>query len=189
MARPKPEGNRGYDLFPRLLRGLSRADKIRRPVGVEQSGLQQRLDLLVEIRERRVALDLLAIDKKGRCRIDLQYLAGIFLVGRDLVEQGLVLEAILDRLLAETGLLADPDQGFRGVFQDPLVLLLEQHVDDSEILARVVLCDAARQHRARRRLDVEREFAEHVTYLPGIDIFRLYFRKHRVIERRAMRAG
>ena len=69
---------------------------------------KQRVDLLVEFLERGLALDLLAIDEEGRRRIHLQHLAGVFLVGGDLVEQRLVLQAILDLLLAEARLLADP---------------------------------------------------------------------------------
>src|SRR5216684_8316721 len=79
-----------------------------RPGGDKESALQQRFDLLVEFLERGLALDHIAIDEKGRRRVDLQHLVGEFLVGGDLVEQRLVLEAILDRLLAEPGLLADP---------------------------------------------------------------------------------
>src|SRR6266480_211245 len=85
------------------------------------SALQERLDLLVEFLERGLALDLLAIDERGRRRIDLQHLTGEFLIGGDLVEQRLVLEAALDGLLAETGLLADPGQRFRGVLPHPVV--------------------------------------------------------------------
>ena len=93
----------------------------------------------------------------------------IFLVGGDLVEQRLVLQAVLDLLLAQAGLLADPRQRLRGVLHHPVVLLPEQEVDDGEIFRRVVLGDAARQHRAGRGLDVEREFAEHVADLAGVD--------------------
>src|SRR5258707_1123033 len=100
-----------------------------------------------------------------------------------------VFEAILDRLLAEAGLLADAGQRFGGILRDPVVLLFEQHVDDREIFPGIVLGDAARQHRARRGLDVERELAEHVTYLAGVDIFRLDLRKHGFVEGRPMRAG
>src|ERR1700730_17084621 len=78
-----------------------------------ESALQERLDLLIEFLERGLALDHLAVDEEGRCRIDLQHFAGELLIGGDLVEQRLVLEASLDRLLAEAGLLADPGQRFR----------------------------------------------------------------------------
>src|ERR1700730_19051744 len=64
----------------------------------EESALQQWLDLLVKFLERGLALDHLAIDEKGRCRVDLQYVAGEFLVRRELVEQAQHLEAALDRL-------------------------------------------------------------------------------------------
>src|SRR5438445_9374203 len=100
----------------------SAAVNVRRVIidGVLRSALQERLDLLVELFERCFALDHLAIDKEGRRRIDLQHFAGIFLVGGDLVHQRLILEAILDLLLAETGLLADPGQGVGGVLHHPV---------------------------------------------------------------------
>ena len=59
----------------------------------------------------------------------------------------------------------------------------------AKYFAGIVLGDAARQHRAGGGLDVEREFAEHVTDLVGVDIFRLDLRKHARVEGRAMRAG
>src|SRR5258708_35952616 len=62
------------------------------------SALQQRRDTLRKFLERGFALEHLAVDEEGRGRIDLQNFAGVFLVGRDLVEQGLILEAILDIL-------------------------------------------------------------------------------------------
>ena len=91
--------------------------------------------------------------------------------------------------LAQSGLLADPRQRLGGVFQHPVVLLPEQHVDHGEILSGIVLGDAARQHRARGRLDVEREFAEHVADLVGVDVFRLDLREDLFVEVGAMRAG
>src|SRR5260221_6673706 len=88
--------------------------------GPEESALQQRLDLLVKFLERSLALDHLAIDEKGWRRVDLQHVAGEFLVGGDLVEQRLVLEAGLDGLLAEARLPADSRQQFRGVLRHPV---------------------------------------------------------------------
>ena len=127
--------------------------------------------------------------KKVGVELTFSTSAGEFLVGGDLVEQRLILQAVLDRLLAEPGLLADPRQGLGGVLRHPVVLLPEQHVDDGEIFAGIVLGDAARQHRARRGLDVEREFAEHVTDLAAVDVFRLDLREHGFVEVRAMPAG
>src|SRR5258707_12162376 len=125
-------------LFPRLLRGLRAAGNAG-SARAQESALQQRFDPLVEFLERGLAPDHLTVDEKGRRRVDLQDLVGELLVGGDLVEQCLVFEAILDRLLAEAGLLADPGQRFRGVLHHPIVLLPEQHVDDGEIFSRIVL--------------------------------------------------
>src|ERR1035437_1505081 len=105
MARPGPGGNRRGRLFPRLLRGLCEV-YASRPAGTQESGLQQRFDPLVECLERRCALKHLAVDEKGRRAIDLQHLDGKLPVSRELVEQGLILDAIFDSLLAEAGLFA-----------------------------------------------------------------------------------
>src|SRR5882762_6373077 len=66
-----------------------------RPAGTRESAFQQRFDLLVEFLERGLAPDHVAIDEEGRRRTDLQHLGGEFLVGGDLVEQRLVLEAVV----------------------------------------------------------------------------------------------
>src|SRR6478609_84237 len=169
--------------------GKDTAIEMRIRILTSESALQQRIDLLGEFLERGLALDLLAVDEERRRRIDLQNVAGIFLVGGDLVEQRLVLQAGLDLLLSETGLLADPRQGLRGVLHHPVVLLAEQHVGDRKVFRRVAIGDAARQHRAGGGFDVERELAEDVTHLAGVDVFRLDLGKHLLIEGRAMRAG
>src|SRR5260221_3029656 len=92
--------------FPKAFAGVTGRYGFRN-AGTAKSALQQRLDPLVEFLERGLAPNHLAIEEKGRRRVDLQYLIGELLIGGDLVEQGLILEAILDRLLAEPGLLAD----------------------------------------------------------------------------------
>src|SRR5258707_4848579 len=85
--------------FPRLLRGLS---GYLNPVCLlVKSALEQRLDLLVEFLERGLALDHLAIDEKGRCRVDLQHLAGEFLIGGYPIQQDLVLASGLCSLLSD----------------------------------------------------------------------------------------
>src|SRR6516162_1214952 len=149
MAAPRAQGNRAEALFPRLLRGLYYALN-----PVEESALEKRVDLLLELLDRGFALDLLAVDEEGRRRIDLQHLARIFLVGGDLVEERLILEAGLDLLLGKSCLLADPGQRLRGVLHHPVVLRAEQHVGDREIFRRIAIGDAARQHRAGRGFDV-----------------------------------
>src|SRR5713101_10118956 len=99
MARPRPEGNRRRGFSQGFCRGYG---AVGNPgsAGAQESALQQRFDPLVEFLERGLAPDHLAVDEKGRRRADLQHLVGEFLVGGDLVEQRLVFEAILDRLLA-----------------------------------------------------------------------------------------
>ena len=100
----QPKGNRRRGLFPRLLQGYYErimpeiyrdSGAVKFPVNAQL--LSSGFDPLVEFLERGFALDLLAIDEKGRRRIDLQHLGGVFLVGDDLVEQRLVLQAGLDR--------------------------------------------------------------------------------------------
>src|SRR5438045_9731159 len=82
--------------------------------GALESAFQQGLYALVEFLKRLFALDHLAINEKGRRRTDLQHLGRELLIGGDLVEQRLVLEAFLDRLLAQSGLQANPRQRPRG---------------------------------------------------------------------------
>src|ERR1700758_4676120 len=110
MAAPRLKGNGRNALFPRLLRGLWL-----RLNPVEESALEKRVDLLLKFLDRGLALDPVAIDEEGRRRIDLQHLACIFLVRGDLVEQRLVLQAVIHLLLAEARLLADSAQAFGGV--------------------------------------------------------------------------
>src|ERR1700755_1006107 len=99
MAMRRPQGNRQRPLFPRLLLGLSvkmnlDGEKLANQLlnsalsslpngssGVwvsrgAWSALQQRIDSLLELLERGLALDLLAIDEEGRRRIHLQHLTG-----------------------------------------------------------------------------------------------------------------
>src|SRR5579872_6147650 len=66
--------------------------------------LEQRLDPLVEFLKRGFAFDLLAVDEKGRRRIDFQNVGCVFLVGDDLVEQRLILQAGFDLALAQARL-------------------------------------------------------------------------------------
>src|SRR3954447_17795855 len=74
----------------------------------ERSALQLRVDALAELVKSLLALEHLAIDEEGRRRIDLQHFGGELLVGGDLVEQRLILQAIFHLLLGQAGLLADP---------------------------------------------------------------------------------
>src|SRR3982074_1332793 len=134
MASPGPEGNRRPGFFPRLLQGLCGAYEFQ-PARTQESALEQRFDSLVEFLKRGFALDLLAIDEKGRGRINLHQAAGKHRRGCELVEQCLILEAILDRLLAETGLLAHGHPGLRWVDERLILRLPEQHVDDREIFS------------------------------------------------------
>ena len=66
-----------------------------------ESALQHRIDALCELFEALLALDHLAVDEEGRCRLHLQHVGGELLVGRDLVEQRLILQAVLDLRLGE----------------------------------------------------------------------------------------
>src|SRR4051794_11405567 len=109
MAMRERQGNACAGLFQSLLRrlGAMRVARVERsetrggnraapgfaalyPGYLGESALQQRFDSLVEHIETRIACDLLAVDEEGRRRIDLQHVAGVFLIGRDLVEQRLI---------------------------------------------------------------------------------------------------
>src|SRR4051795_5072335 len=76
--------------FVESFAGLTAPNESNASGGLE-SALQQGFDALFEFLEALFALDHLAVDEKGRRRIHLQHLGGEFLVGRDLVEQRLVL--------------------------------------------------------------------------------------------------
>ena len=95
----------------------------------------------------------------------------------DAVENLLVREARIESLLGETGLLGDREQRRHRLFHRPLPLLAEQRVDHGEILVRVVLAGAARQHEGGGSEIVERKFAENVTHLAGVDVLLLDFRE------------
>src|SRR3954454_23030216 len=110
-----PRSADGAKRNPGMLCKRSRVSLRSTRATIRESALQQRFDSLVEYIERGVALDPLAVDEEAGRRIHLQHLAGVFLVGDDLVEQGLILQTVLNRLLAEPRLLADPRQGFGGV--------------------------------------------------------------------------
>src|SRR5712675_2668997 len=75
-------GQPPQELFPRLLRGLRAAGNPGSARG-QESALQQRFDSLVEFLERGLAPDHLAVDEKGRGRVDLQDLVSELLVGGD----------------------------------------------------------------------------------------------------------
>src|ERR1700750_1783980 len=108
MARPGPKGNAPGRLFPRVLKRLAAlfiepfAGLIsRNESGARESALQHRVDALRELLEALLALEHFAVDEEGRRRIDLQYLGRKFLVSHNLVEQRLILQAILNLLLGE----------------------------------------------------------------------------------------
>src|SRR5437899_859126 len=121
-AFPKAFAKGSVTCFVEVFAGLTASDESNLP-GTSELAFQQGLKALVEFLEPCVALDQLAIDEEGGRRIDLQNVGGVLLIGGDLVEQRLILEAVLDRLLAQPGLLADPRQGLGGVLDHPVVLL------------------------------------------------------------------
>ena len=74
-----------------------------------ESALQQRINALLELLDRGLALDLVTVDEKGGRGIHLQDLAGVFLIGCDLVEQRPIVQAGFDLVLAQArGLTATP---------------------------------------------------------------------------------
>src|SRR5579859_74315 len=103
MMLARLSSNAATRFCPFLERGFARnpnAGEAFESCAGRSASLQKRVDLLLEFLNRRLALDLLAVDEEGRRRVHLQYVAGVFLVGGDLVEQRLVLQAVVDLLLA-----------------------------------------------------------------------------------------
>ncbi len=87
--------------------------------------------------------------------------------------QLIVREALVKSLLGEPGLLGDLEQlGCGIVTDDPLVLLLEQHLEHRESL----VTGAARQHGSGLGKNVERELAEDQPHLPSVDVLLLQLR-------------
>ena len=113
---------------------------------------------------------------------------GVSLVGGELVELRLIFLAGLDFLLAHSMQFADIDQRILGL-RHQAFLQFEQGLDCTEVFFGIALAGAARQYRGCGGLYVERKFAEHETYLAGVDIFRTQHRKDILTERRAMRAA
>ena len=72
----------------------------------------------------------------------------------------------------------------RFIDEGPVFLLREEQRNHRLTL----VTRAARQHEARRRKRVEREFPQHEFHLAGIDISRLQRRIDFVVERSTMRA-
>ena len=137
--RPEQAFPKGFiGVLPSLLRGLR--DRIN---PVCESGFQQGFDPLVECLEGSAAHNHLAIDEEGRGAVDLEHVDGELPVGRQLVHQGLILQAILDGLRTQSGLLADQLEGFRGFFHQP-VLLAEHDVGDGEIFGGIAKGDSAK---------------------------------------------
>ncbi|CCV12423.1 hypothetical protein MESS4_430069 [Mesorhizobium sp. STM 4661] len=128
----------------------------------------------------------LSVDKEGRRRVDLEFIGAAFLDRPHIVQKFLVRQAGFEGLLCKTGELGDLQQRVLGIVPaHPARLLLEQYVHHREI----IVLGAARQHETGLGAGVERKFAQDKAGLAGIDIFRLQFRKGRLGEIRAMRAG
>ena len=106
----------------------------------------------------------------------------------DLAEQVLVGEALVELLLGDAGLPRDLQQLLLGVAprSGPGLLRLEQGVDHGVI---AVVAGAAGEHEGCGGEIVERELAQHVTDLAGVDIFGLQLGEHFGLEIGAVRAG
>src|SRR5581483_3253563 len=149
---------------PASMAATVNADRVWRPgnapllVSSRSSALQNRGEGLVELVERGRGVHLLAIDEEGRRGVDAEGVGGTRADGRDVVQQLLVGEALLERLLGETRLLGDFQELGLGVaaHEGPLVLLGEERGDEGERLA---VARAAGEHRGRSRQVVQRELA------------------------------
>src|SRR5262249_32691550 len=143
-------------------------------------------DLLLHLGQGDSAAELLAVDEEGRGRLHIELLRGALPHLLDAVEHLLVLQALVEGLLADPGLLADGLEWRQWPLHHPVALLLEQRLDQREV---ALLAAAARQHGGRGRQLVEREFAEDEADLAGVDIFALELRIDRFVEMGAVRTG
>ena len=97
----------------------------------------------------------------------------------------LVVQAGHESLFGETSLQRNLAQAFKRLWH-PVLLRLEQHIDDREIF---FLRCTARQHEAAHASIIVREFAEHQTHFAGVDVILLQLRQLDSGELRTMRAG
>src|ERR1700722_1569661 len=150
------------------------------------SFLEIGVDLLGYHLDRLIAVELLAVDEKGRRRVDAELLGGAVAHLLDAVEHLLIRQAVVEGLLGKAELLGDIAQRLDRFLHHPFALLGEQRLDDRH---EFVLAGAARQHEAGRGERVERKLAENETHLAGVDVAFLQFGKGGFRKVRAVRTG
>src|SRR6266700_5423670 len=193
MNRGMPPAQRGSGVFLNFCiakTGLTRRERgpgarlrqAEKPLSRLEIGLEQLLRLL----EIHLAAMDRSVDEKSRRRVHAELLRPALTHPIDAVEHLLIRQALVEALLGEAQLLGDGEQLRQRIASErPLLLRLEQRVDDVVIF----VARAPRQHEARRRQRVERELAQDVADLAGVDVFRFQRRIDFDGEIRAMAAG
>src|SRR5450759_1848512 len=153
------------------------------------SALEIGVDHLGKVLDRDGAVDQRPIDEKCRGRLHFELVHGALTHAFHGIPGLLIRQAGVETLLGEAGLLGDRHQRRDRFFDRPLPLLAEQRVDHGIIFVLVVLGGAMREHERRARQIVEREIAQDVADLAGVDVALLKFRECRLLEMRAVRAG
>src|SRR6266700_6608638 len=166
------------------------------------SGLEIGLDRLLDVLDREGAWELLAIDEEGRGGIDAELLRCPRTHVLDAIEELLILQALVEALLAQPSLLGDGKERLQRPLHHPIPLLGKQRLDHRVVALRRRLRDlrigrsradglgrAARQHEACGGKLVEWEFAEDEANLAGVDVALLELRIGGLMEVGAMRAG
>ena len=96
--------------------------------------LEKRVDHLRELAYRRVADEPLAVDEEGRRRIHAEHLAGMLAIRLELVEKGLIAQALVVALLGEADLLGDDEQpAFVEAFRQRLLSAYPPRADGSTL--------------------------------------------------------
>src|SRR5689334_12061336 len=146
----------------------------------------RRPDQLAELIDRMLAAELLAVDEEGRRRLHPIGVCSLVADRHDSLGEVLVLQALVEAVLADAGELGDLGKLGAGVLAGPDFLLLEQHVDHREVFFRR---GAAGQHEGGERQVVEGELAEDELHLAGVNELALELRKDVLVKGGAVRAG
>ena len=121
--------------------------------------------------------------------LDLELLDGALAHAFHGVPGLLILQAGVEALLGHAGLLGDRHQRRHRFFDRPGLLLAEECFHHGIIFVGVVVGGAMREHEDRARQIVEREIAQDIADLAGIDVALLDFRECGLLEMRAVRAS
>src|SRR5712691_1635020 len=100
------------------------------------SGLEIGLDRLLDVLDREGAWELLAIDEEGGGGIDAELLRCPRAHVLDAIEELLILQALVEALLAQPSLLGDGKERLQRPLHHPILLLRKQRLDHRVVALR-----------------------------------------------------